>query len=67
MISVLLVDDEPALLDITQIFLEKTGLFTVDICPSGLQALSILSGKRYDVVVSDYEMPGMNGIHSLKS
>jgi len=66
MISVLLVDDEPALLDITQIFLEKTGLFTVDICPSGLQALSILSEKRYDVVVSDYEMPGMNGIQLLK-
>ena len=66
MISVLLVDDEPALLDITQIFLEKMGLFTVDTSPSGSQALAQLSSKCYDVIISDYEMPGMNGISLLK-
>ena len=67
MISVLLVDDEPALLDITQLFLEKTGSFTVDTCPSGSQALARLLEKRYDVIVSDYEMPEMNGILFLKT
>jgi CheY-like chemotaxis protein len=41
MISVLLVDDEPALLDIMQLFLEKTGSFSVDTCPSGSQALGL--------------------------
>jgi PAS domain S-box-containing protein len=66
MISVLLVDDEPALLDIAQIFLEKTGTFAADTCPSGSQALAMVSEKPYDVIVSDYEMPGMNGIQLLK-
>jgi len=34
MISVLLVDDEPALLDITQIFLEKEGKMSVTLSES---------------------------------
>jgi len=43
MISVLLVDDEPAILEIAQLFLEDTGSFVVDTCPSGSQALLRLS------------------------
>jgi PAS domain S-box-containing protein len=67
MITILLVDDEPALLGIAQIFLEKTGLFKVYTCLSGSQALTMLSSKQYDVIVSDYEMPGMDGISLLKT
>ncbi|MDP3562939.1 MAG: PAS domain S-box protein [Methanoregula sp.] len=67
MISVLLVDDEPALLDIAQMFLEKTGSFTVDTCLSGSQALALLVKNRYDVIVSDYEMPEMDGISLLRT
>ncbi|MDO9324411.1 MAG: PAS domain S-box protein [Methanoregula sp.] len=67
MISVLLVDDEPALLEIAQLFLEDTGSFVVSTCPSGRVALEMLSKKQYDVIVSDYEMPGMDGILLLKT
>jgi DNA-binding response OmpR family regulator len=42
MISVLLVDDEPALLDILSLFFAKSGSFLVDTCPSGSQALSLI-------------------------
>lgn len=67
MISVLFVDDEPALLDITQIFLEKDGRMKVTLSESARDALAKLKGGGFDIVVSDYEMPEMNGIDFLKT
>ncbi|MCQ8894409.1 MAG: response regulator [Methanolinea sp.] len=66
MITVLFVDDEPALLDVSRLYLEKTGDLKVDLCYSAEQALERLRERSYDVVVSDYEMPGMDGISFLK-
>ncbi len=66
MISVLLVDDEPALLDVAQIFLEKAGTMKVTLSESGYNALDLLKTGDFDIIVSDYEMPGMNGIDLLK-
>jgi PAS domain S-box-containing protein len=67
MISILYVDDEPGLLDLCRIFLEQTGEFRVDTADSAKDALAQLSKKPYDVVISDYQMPEMNGISLLKS
>ena len=66
MISVLLVDDEPAILDVAQIFLERGGGMNVSLSESGPKALEMLSLHHFDIIVSDYEMPGMNGIDLLK-
>ncbi|HUH79533.1 MAG TPA: response regulator [Methanoregula sp.] len=65
-ISVLYVDDEPDLLEIGKEFLEQSGQFTVDIIPSASAALTLLGTKNYDAIISDYQMPGMNGIEFLK-
>jgi len=67
MITILFVDDEPALLDVSRLYLEKTGEIKVDTCYSAEQALELPRGRVYDVIVSDYEMPGMNGISFLKT
>jgi PAS domain S-box-containing protein len=67
MISILLVDDEPALLDVAQIFLEKGGTMKVTLSESGYNALQVLKSGNFDIIVSDYEMPGMNGIDLLKA
>lgn len=67
MISVLLVDDEPALLDITQIFLEKDGKMSVTLSESAKDALALLGERSFDIIISDYEMPLMNGIEFLKA
>jgi PAS domain S-box-containing protein len=67
MIKVLLVDDEPALLDIGKIFLEKNGEMQVTTAQSAPVALTLFSQERFDTIVSDYEMPVMNGIEFLRA
>jgi len=64
-IQVLLVDDEPGLLEIGKIFLEMGGQFRVDINSSASSCLDLLKSTHYDVIVSDYQMPGMDGIEFL--
>jgi len=66
MISVLYVDDEPDLLEIGRIFLEQSGEFSVGTSTSAQEALSSLSILSYDAIISDYQMPSMNGIEFLK-
>ena len=65
-ISILYVDDEPDLLEVAKLFLEKTGQFSVETCTSPLNAREILASSPYDAIVSDYQMPEMDGIELLK-
>ncbi|NMB79728.1 MAG: response regulator [Methanomicrobiales archaeon] len=67
MISVLLVDDEEVLRDITTTFLEEAGGITVRPVSSAPEALSLMESETFDAIVSDYEMPVMNGIDFFKS
>ena len=66
MISILYVDDEPALLDIGKLYLERKGEFRVETATSAREALLMLERGKYDAIISDYQMPGMNGIDFLK-
>ena len=66
MISVLHVDDEQDFLDLARSFLEKSGDIRVDGVASADLALERLKETAYDAVVSDYQMPGMDGISLLK-
>jgi PAS domain S-box-containing protein len=66
MISILLVDDEPALLDVTRHFLEKKPEIAITMCSSAFEALRTQKIEKFNVVISDYEMPVMNGIDFLR-
>ena len=66
-ISVLFVDNEPPILEMTKIALERTGKFSVDVAQSASLALEKLKHASYDAIVSDYQMPGMDGIELLKT
>lgn len=67
MISLLCVDDEPDLLFLTKEFLEGTGKFSVEGAESARRALEKLKNTQYDAIVSDYQMPDMDGIELLKA
>lgn len=66
MISVLYVDDETGLLELGKVFLEDQGGIQVDTAPSAQKALDLIAGHRYDAVVSDFQMPDMDGIEFLR-
>ena len=65
-IQLLYVDDEPALLELTRLFLERSGDFSVDTTVSAQEAINRVQDRHYDLIISDYQMPEMNGIQFLQ-
>jgi tetratricopeptide (TPR) repeat protein/CheY-like chemotaxis protein len=66
MYSVLYVDDEPNLLAIGKLFLERSGEFTVDTKESVQEGLAVFGSRHFDAIISDYQMPEKDGIQFLK-
>lgn len=66
-LNILLVDDDRNLVTTLSYGLRKAmGEATgVAVCFSGSEALSILSTQAFDVVVSDFNMPGPSGLELL--
>lgn len=65
-INVMYVDDEPFMHEVVTVFLEEKGVCRVTAVNSPAEALGALASQPFDVVVSDYDMPGMNGIGFLQ-
>lgn len=65
-INILYVDDEPDLLMIAKLFLERSGTFRVDTLTSAKKALDSSLLHTYDAIISDFQMPEMDGIEFLK-
>lgn len=66
MIRVLYLDDEPLLLDVCREFIEVPGQIEMDTALSAQEAFAAMARVDFDVIVSDYQMPGINGIEFLK-
>lgn len=66
MTRVLYIDDESALLTLTQIYLKEEAGLDVDIASSAEEGLILLKQSVYDAIISDYEMPDIDGIQFLK-
>lgn len=61
---VLVVDDDPAVARALGRLLESQG-FDVRTCLSGPEALAALRALSAEAVVSDFQMPGMDGVELL--
>jgi two-component system, chemotaxis family, chemotaxis protein CheY len=66
MAKILVVDDDKAVRDTTAGLLRSAG-YEVRTADDGVAAMEILkSGAYFDVVLTDYNMPNMDGIELLK-
>jgi len=62
--KILIVDDEQSMREFLGILLEREG-YAIETAESAEAALSHLEGSRYDLVISDIKMPGLDGISLL--
>lgn len=67
-IRVLLVDDDPAMVKLTAEYLqEETDRMEPLTVTSATEGLDTLAEESIDCIVSDYDMPGMDGLDFLKA
>jgi DNA-binding NtrC family response regulator len=65
--KILIVDDEPIALKSLKRLLRRRGIEDCDLCENGGEALRLLEKSRYDVVLLDIVMPGMDGLQVLEA
>ncbi|MDD3760190.1 MAG: chemotaxis response regulator CheY [Acidithiobacillus sp.] len=66
-ISILIVDDFSTMRRIVRNLLREIGFTNFDEAEDGVQALQKLHGRPFDFVVSDWNMPNMQGIDLLRA
>ncbi len=66
MLSVLVVDDSESVRLNVRGVLERQG-YKVECAADGVEALNALAGSRFDLVVSDYRMPKLDGFELCRS
>jgi CheY-like chemotaxis protein len=66
MTRVLYIDDESALLTLTQIYLKEEAGLDIEIAQSAEEGLILLKKSPFDAIISDYDMPDIDGIEFLK-
>ena len=57
---ILIVDDEPHVLRVLKLSLEREG-YAVEVCANGREALAIIEREHPDVLITDIHMPLMDG------
>lgn len=65
-VSVLLIDDDVALLKMIKLMSERSREMTIQTAESAKEALTTLVQKSFDVIIVNYDMPEIRGIEFLK-
>ncbi|MGE4606082.1 MAG: sigma-54 dependent transcriptional regulator [Myxococcota bacterium] len=63
--QILVVDDEPKIGELLRTVLERADL-SVEVLQDPEQALALLKERPFDVVITDFKMPGINGLELLR-
>ena len=66
-LELLIVEDRDVMLKIIRRLLVQVGYGRIDEAANGLQAIEKIRHKRYDLILSDWNMDGMSGFELLKS
>lgn len=64
--TVLIVDDEPGMRDMLSYELLQEG-FDVEVADSGLSAIAAMKRRKFDLAVTDFKMPGMDGAQTVEA
>lgn len=64
--KILIVDDTAVLRNIMKMQLQRMGFSQIHEAPDGSEAMKILSSQKIDLVISDWNMPVMNGFELLR-
>jgi two-component system chemotaxis response regulator CheY len=65
-LKVLIVDDQNSVRQMTRMILEEIGVRTIHEADNGKNALAVSSVQPLDLVISDFNMPEMDGIEFLR-
>ncbi len=66
--KILLVDDEISIFQVIKHIIKKISKnnYIVDYAPDGEEGLSLFNKNSYDIIITDFNMPYMNGIEMIK-
>ena len=65
-LNILYVDDDPSLGHLALMVLQKAG-YTGHFANSGSKALALISTTKFDAILLDYRMPGMDGLELARA
>ena len=63
--NVLIVEDSKAIRSMMRVSLEETGGFFVEEAGNGFEALKALPTRRFDLIITDINMPDINGLELI--
>jgi two-component system chemotaxis response regulator CheY len=63
--NVLIVEDSKAIRSLIRIALEETGGFFAVEAGNGFEALRLLPSRKFDLIVTDINMPDINGLELI--
>lgn len=64
-ISILIVEDDPIVLEVIKGFVDSFGYFSAT-ASDGTEAVESLKKKKYNIIITDINMPNMDGMELLK-
>src|SRR2546426_12456792 len=62
---ILIVDDEPSVVDVLQEFLASQG-YDLSVARTGEEAVRVIPQLRPDIILTDINLPGVSGLHVMK-
>ena len=65
-VATLVVDDDAVFCSMVEAMLKRIGFEGVDTADNGATALTMMQEKDYGLVISDWNMPEMNGLELLR-